>query len=194
MWALLTSLISTVIGGGITGLAGVAIQRFFDLKNQSAKLASDAQANAHELAMKDMDIKAMSAESLAGFKTSVLTATSAEAVSDNDVFKQALALEPQRYASTSSVTNGQNWILVILDVIRGLVRPGLTAYLAVLTSLIYWQSTKVLSHEGMTLDPEKAYDLINQCMTTVLYLFTTCTLFYFGTRNKASEAKSRAGK
>ena len=196
--SLVSSIVESVVSGGasavlggITGVVGGAVTRYFDFKNAGLKNQSDAQAQAHELAMKGADLEITKAEAASNFKITQETALSAESMAETQAFQTALTIEPQRFADVSHVTPGQNWLLVCLDVVRGLIRPGLTAYLAVLTSLIYWQNIHVMAKEGMTMDPEHAFTLVNGCQDTVTYLFTTAVCFWFGTRNKASEAKSR---
>jgi Tfp pilus assembly major pilin PilA len=182
---------ASVISGGITGLGGIAVQRYFDLKNAQTKIQADAQNQAHEIEIKKLDLEAAQSGAASSLKLAESEAVKAEVTTDGQSFTAAITSEPQRFTENGKLTDGQNWLLVILDCVRGLVRPGLTAYLAVLTSLIYWQSIRVMTKEGMSMDPEHAYALVNECMSTVLYLFTTSTLFFFGTRNKASEARAR---
>jgi len=186
------SMVASVISGGATGIIGVAVQRVADYFNQKQKNTDAEKQRAHELAMRKQDAEIMVIESQNRLQIAEVDAYSRESVADAQAFAASFATEPMRYSEPSKITGGQSWLFAILDVIRGLVRPGLTAYLAVLSSLIYWQSVKVLTAEGMTLDPERAYALVDEAMGTVLYLFTCCTLWYFGSRNRASEAVARS--
>lgn len=195
--SIITLLSGLLSGGGlgaVTGVIGGAVTRYFDLKNTAAQTAKSAQDNAHELAMKQLDIDTMKAEATSNFKVEELKAQSLSSAQDVDLLKAGYNFEPQMYADKAHITTGQNWLFTILDVIRALVRPCLTAYLAVFMTLIFWQSLKILNREGVTIDPDDAYALVQQCVTVVVTSFTFTMSFYFSTRNKASEAKARSGK
>lgn len=94
-------------------------------------------------------------------------------VADSEAFKVSLTSEPKLY--------GIMW----LDVVRGLVRPVLTIYLCALTTFIYFKAQNVLNVEYLTV--QNAYDLVIQIINTILYLTTTCVLFWFGTRNRGKQ-------
>lgn len=187
------SMVASVFTGGATGIIGVAVQRVADYFNQKQRNEADAAKMAHELALRKQDAEIMQMEATNRIQIAEIDSQSKEAVADSQAFAASYSLEPTRYADPTRLTPSQNWVFTVLDLVRGLVRPGLTAYLAVLSSLIYWQAVRLLTREGMALDPERAYDLVNESMGTVLYLFTCCTLWYFGSRNRASEANFRKG-
>lgn len=92
-------------------------------------------------------------------------------VADSEAFKESYKLEPKSF--------GIRW----LDALRGLIRPLLTLYLCALTTFIYFKAQSVLNVEYLT--AEKAHELILTIINTVLYLWTTVTLWWFGTRNKS---------
>ena len=94
-------------------------------------------------------------------------------VADSEAFKASLTSEPKLY--------GTKW----LDNLRGSIRPLLTLYLCALTTVIYIKASKLL-HADLII-PEMAYDVLVQIINTVLYLWTTVTLWWFGTRNKAKQ-------
>jgi len=78
---------------------------------------------------------------------------------------------------------------VIIDFIRGIVRPGLTVYLCALTTMIYVQARELLGKEDMTL--ASAIELEKLIVQTILYLTTTCILWWFGTRNSAPQPRNK---
>lgn len=195
MLSLLASLASLFGGGALGtlfGILGGAVTRYFDLKNASLQITKGAQDNSHELAMKQMDLDIMKAEATSNFAVAKLNAASLESAQDVELLKAGYNFEPQTYADKSKLTAGQNWVFAVLDLIRGLIRPGLTAYFAVFMTLIFWQAIRIMTKEGMAVNPEEAYTLVMKCVDLVITLFATCTTFYFSTRNKASEAKARA--
>lgn len=185
------SAIGSVVTGGAAGLLGVVVNRVADYFNQKQKIEADKLKNAHELALREQDMKITQIEAESRYKVAEIDAESRESVADAAAFAASYQLEPQRFSDPTKLSKNQNWLFAVLDLIRGLVRPGLTVYLAILTSIIIFQSLNVLRSNQMTLDPEKAYALVEESMNTVLFLFTVCTMWYFGTRNKASEAAAR---
>lgn len=179
--------LGSIFSGGLTGLLGVAVQRFADYQNKKLDLASDAQKFAHETDLKKADAEIMAQEWAGRLKVADTEATSADNVASAQSFSASFQMEPQRYSSPT-VTSGQNWIFVILDLIRGLVRPGLTVYLCVLTTLVYMEARSLLG-DGKMLTPEQALSVTQQVIATILYLTTTCVLWWFGTRNKQAPPK-----
>lgn len=184
MWAFLVNLVSGGALGAVAGLGGTAIQKYFEFKN-------DGQKNLHEIEMKKLDIETMKAEAESKFEVSRLEAGSREAVAETEAFQASFSTEPQSYADKSHLTPGQNWLMTILDFIRGLVRPGLTAYMSILVSLLLWQALAILKREGMTINPEEAYELVGKIVQTILALFTACTLWYFGQRMSEGRGNKR---
>lgn len=194
MLAFLANLFSGGAIGAITGIAGGAIQRHYDLKNSQLQMQKDAQTNTHELELRKLDIEATKAEAESNYKVSELTTQSQELAGDVQLRTASYQLEPQMYADKSKITSFMNGVFSALDVVRGLVRPGLTAYFAVFFSLITWKCFSILNHEGVSVSPDDAYELVQKCVDLAITLFSACTTFYFGTRNKASEYNARKGK
>ena len=95
--------------------------------------------------------------------------------------------EPVRYSEGVQATPTQAWLLLLLDLVRGLVRPGLTVYLCFVTTVVYLQARGLLVASPLT--PEQAVGMVNQIIATVLYLTTTCVLWWFGTRSKQASPK-----
>jgi hypothetical protein len=110
-------------------------------------------------------------------------------VASQEAFAASFKMDT-RYSEGAAYTKGQAWGLVALDVVRGLVRPGLTVYLCVLTTMIYLQARELIGKED--LNPDQALALEGQIVNTILYLTTTCVLWWFGTRNKQKPPKTAA--
>ena len=76
---------------------------------------------------------------------------------------------------------------MLLDFARGIVRPALTIYLCALTTYIWWQVRQLIDKED--LDPAEVLEVWKMVVNTILYLTTTCILWWFGTRNKGQAPK-----
>lgn len=187
MFEILGSFFTSIISGGATGLLGVALQRWADLQKYKLDIQMKEKIMANDLAMKEMDIKMMEMESAAKVKVAQVEEVGQEAMTANNAFAASFN-EPQRYSSNVVPNNAQGWAFVLLDFIRGLVRPVLTVYLCLVTTLVYRHAVFFLdTTTGMT--AEQALGLVKLIVSTVLYLTTTCVLWYFGTRNKQPPPK-----
>lgn len=175
------SLVTSVFGGGITGLVGSITQHVLEFKTKKLELEANRDKFAHEERMVKAEAEVMAQEWAA--RTKVAEVESAAKIETADAAAFAASFnEPARYAE--HVTEKQNWFMVGLDVLRGVVRPGLTLYLCVLTTLLYLKAQRMLPHD---LAPEQALGLVNEIVNTILYLTTTCILWWFGTRNKQKQ-------
>lgn len=181
----------SILSGGATGLLGMTLQRTFDGLFGWLKAKQEIQLaqvkSAHELAMKDKDAAIMREEWAGRTKVAATEAAGAEAVSANQAFAQSLLKEPERYSKAESLPdNWWGWFLhgalVLLDVIRGLVRPALTVYLCWVTTSIWFEVRHLANAEDLS--TEQVVGVLTLVVDTILYLTTTCVTWWFGTRNK----------
>lgn len=186
------ALLGSLFAGGATGLLGMVFQRLFDGVFQYFKAKQDLamlqEKNKQELAMKSIDLQLMQSEYAGKLKVAVAEGETAKDVAATQAFASSLLKEPERYSSQAQLTTGQNWWLVLLDVLRGSIRPLLTAYLCALVSYVWWEVHSKLSIED--LDTDQALNIWLQVVNTILYLWVTVTLWWFGTRNANSAPKS----
>lgn len=183
MLELIGTALGGILSGGATGLLGVAFQRFADYKNKQLDLQHQEKQNAHELDMRDKDAAIMAQEWAARTKVAEVEAGARVDVADAEAFAASYKLEPAMYSGQAKPTKGQAWLLVIVDALRGAVRPLLTVYLCVITTMTYLDARSLL--EGTkTYTADQAFELTKLIVWTVLYLTTTCVLWWFGTRNK----------
>ena len=101
-------------------------------------------------------------------------------VEDSKAFKESLTNEPKRYFNNDPGRFGI--LFILLDFIRGCIRPVLTIYLCILTTLIYLQVYNLL---GTGIDSTQLSQILNYIINTVLYLTTTVILWWFGCRQKS---------
>lgn len=190
MLTILGGALSAVFGGGATGLLGVILQRYFDYLKVKNDLEVLKVKQAHEASMRDKDTAIMEKEWQGRLQVAQQEGKSAENVALTNAFQTSLLREPERYSNPNTLTVWQQWVMVVLDFMRGVVRPLLTLYLCVLTSYIWWQVRQLLSIEDLSQDQVLA--VWTEVVETILYLTTTVVLWWFGTRNQQS-APSRRG-
>ena len=188
MIEVLGTIFGSIFGGGATGLLGIVAQRWADYKNKQLDIELQRTKYEHEIKLREADAAIMAQEWAARTRVAEVEAAGREAVADSQAFTASFGMEPTRYSEGVKPSRGQGWVLVLLDALRGAVRPVLTVYLCVLTTLVYLQARDLLAGEdGMT--AEQALDLVRLVVGTILYLTTTCVLWWFGTRNKGGAPK-----
>ncbi len=156
-------LVLSVLTGGATGLIGTVISggmKFFENK----------QKHGHELAIMDMEIKQMHVEAEIAKDVAELE------MEGKDRQAAWQALEASYKESTSRMSTGDSGWLVMVDVVRGLMRPTITLGLLIMIGAIYF--TMAVDLVGPDGTPMRVF-IIN----TVLYVGTTAVLWWFGTRN-----------
>jgi hypothetical protein len=169
---LLGSLFSSVFAGGATGLFGVGIQRWADYKTKQLELGNEVELKKADAAI--MAQEWASRTQIAATEGQTGLGTSADAVfkstySDGRSFSQGITPSPF-----------QSYLFVFLDFLRGVIRPLLTVYLCVLTTLIYCQVQSMLLDGNLT--QEQILPMVMKVSDTILYLTTTCVLWWFGSR------------
>jgi hypothetical protein len=180
---LLGTVLGAILSGGATGILGVVAQRYADYKNRELDLAREKQQQEFELAKRARDIEQARIEAEGRLEVVKTETAGRTDVADADAFKASFQAEPLKYTESGMpLSRWQRWAFVLLDFIRGVVRPGITLYLCVLTTLIYWQAQSVL--DAVYVSPEDAYALVKTIVAQVIYLTTTVVLWWFGTRNK----------
>lgn len=182
---ILTTIFGSIFSGGATGLLGVVAQRFADYKNKQLDMQLEAQRAANELARMDKEAAIMREEWAGRTQVAAVEAEGAKDVAASNAFAESFKMEPQRYSEPSSLTAGQQWLMVLLDTLRGSVRPVLTLYLCALTTYVWYQVRDTLSKTD--LQAAAAIEVWQLVVGTILYLTTTVVLWWFGTRNKGKQ-------
>jgi hypothetical protein len=178
-------IVGTVLSGGATGLVGVAIQRFADYKNKKLDLERERQQQDFEIRKRQEDAKVIDAEWNGRLKVATAEGETARDVAETGAFSATVWKAPERWADPRALTSAQNWLMVVMDALWGAVRPALTVYLCVMVHLMWMEVHTKLSVED--LDGSQALQIWLLVVKTVLYLATTVVLWWFGTRNKASQ-------
>ena len=178
------SLLMSVVSGGATGLLGVVLQRVFDWLHVREQAKQKKLDQEFELEKRKIDVQIADKEWAGRMSVAATEAEAAKDVAASNAFAASLLKEPERYSSTK-VTKNQNWVLIALDFLRGIVRPALTVYLCALTTYIWWQVRQLISVED--LDVGEVLEVWKLVVNTILYLTTTCILWWFGTRNRQKQ-------
>lgn len=149
--------ILAVVTGGATGVLGTIVSAgtaYFERR----------QRHAQELELRQMEMEMMRTEAASAERVAAIERESEQMRAEH------AALEASYRAATTRMSTGDSRWLVAVDVVRGLTRPVLTWCLLALAGTIYF-----------TLSPQS--DMRGQIIDTVLYLSTTCVLWWFGARH-----------
>lgn len=84
-------------------------------------------------------------------------------------------------------------LLVAVDVARGLMRPGITAFLLVIETLVAWHLYQLVHALG-GVPADQAWPLLEQVILSVTFLASTAVTWWFGSRpNQRGPARQGAG-
>lgn len=147
---MLSALIS-LFGGGLVGLLGKGLDKWSEGRN------------------KKLDIELAKLQGQA-----IVEGQEAKA------FGIALKSEPYLKYDLSQLSPLQKWIALSLEWFRKSIRPGITTYLIIITTMLYLDAQKLLGVDFVL--PSMAHDLVVRITDTILELTRVCIGFWFGTR------------
>ncbi|NOR70007.1 MAG: hypothetical protein GQ532_10005 [Methylomarinum sp.] len=153
MWELIASLLT----GGATGLLGSLFSGVLSFFNQRQK-------NAHDLLLMEAERQTLELEIAGTERVAIIESETAMDIQESRLLATSIRSDKASYS------NGHSAWLVLVDVVRGLTRPVLTAFLGGFM-MVLWFST-----EDAVLE--------SQITSTVLYIATTCFFWWFCTRVK----------
>lgn len=189
MIEVLGTIFGSIFSGGATGLIGVGLQRWADYKNKQLDMQLEKQRGEMEMSKRRLDLDIAKAEAEGKLRVAQEEGATARDVAESQAFAASLLREPERYSSTQ-LSPIQNWVFVLLDALRGSVRPFLTLYLCALTTYVWWQVKSEL--QDSALSPEAALEVWRLVVGQILYLTVTVVLWWFGTRNKGPQPAVRS--
>lgn len=208
---LASTVISGVLGGGATGLIGVGVQKYFELKQRAADLAvmKIQHANAVEIltleqqskermaarsaeereAVAEMDARARENES-----ADRLMAASYEHDRPTYASPEAQDIPPDLLKSSRFARHGAAFsavlariLMILVDTWRGLIRPGATTYTMYLLTLLFVWVQNLYNKSQMVLTSAQVWELTMHVVGTITYLAVTCLVWWFGIRSPAQK-------
>jgi len=184
-------LIETILGG-LTGLVGSVVTSIMNYKTMKAK-------NEHELAMIQAQTAAMKAEAEAQIQVTKAQIEGAVELADAQSY-----MASQR--SGNEVLFGENWVDKLLattgwlswiagpvacivaflfglvDWLRGLMRPLMTAYLVGMSTYITYLAWNIVQKYGQGMTSGEATAIYRSVIEVILYLTVSCVTWWFGDR------------
>lgn len=160
--------------GGIVGAAGAIAGKIVDLKIKDKELEGLKLTNEFQLALRDKDMAQAKLEAESKLEIQKIDADTQAVTADLASLQSAVAADKAAY--------GDSWSGRVVDFVRGMVRPVITAWSAALVSYVTWQAFTEL--HGVPLGPERSMALIQDAT----FVATLAIAYWFGAR------PSRAGK
>lgn len=195
MLEMLAGLAATASGGGLLGVLGGLIRQgvdYFAKKAEAdAQLALLQARNAHELAMRDKDMAMMQAEAASRLRVAEEQGASAEEVARLAAVAASFASDKATYATGAEAADSP-WFIAV-DVVRGLIRPMITALFdvallaifGVLVALLWDDLSRLFSARDPSVTaPLMA--LILEILKAIIFLAVTTTSYWFVTRRSDS--------
>jgi hypothetical protein len=172
----------SVLSGGATGLIGTALQSVYQYKTRKLDIELEKSKAANELEQRKLDIEQTKQEWASRTQIAEITTAGEVDKADAEALEKSYELEPQQYSEKSLLTRAQNWLFVLVDTFRALIRPSITVYLCVIVTLIYVQTRGLI-----TTNQTDSFALLEKLVNTILYVTTSVVLWWFGSRgNKAN--------
>lgn len=159
------------LSGGLTGLAGGLLQTGLDFFKQR-------EDNKHALKMAELDLKSQEMEFQHQVQVESMIAEKEIAVAEAKALAESYSADSASYSKGSA-----NWLMFIVDFVRGLVRPALTIY------LIYMCASILAALEGQqntiaNLDPQSQHELYESIIDQILFMANMAVSWWFGSRSK----------
>jgi hypothetical protein len=185
-------ILSTIFGGGITGLFGSIITAFTNYQTQKMK-------NEHAIAMIKAQSEAIRVEAEANIAVARAETEGKIAISELDALKESYKstekpLFHEAYMEKLFSSKWTSWAGVLIavffgliDVIKASCRPVLTYYLMGASTWITILAYQLVQ-ESQTTSPMSvtaATELFNSVILTLLYLTTSCVSWWFCDRRIA---------
>lgn len=178
---------TSVFSGGLVGLLGTIANKIFELKMTELKMKDDDQKAKNQLLMSASELEQIKAENEGKFKIADREVEGQMDIAASQSFAASYTLEPKMYHSNKTLTTTQNTMLVFVDAMRGLIRPGLTMSLCVIMMIVYMKAGKII--ENKDLSAEQALKIYTEVTQAIIFLTTLSVSWWFGER--ASKPKKK---
>ena len=178
---MLDDILLAVGSGGLSGLVGGIMNRFADYKLEKIRFQHESARNDHEL-------KVIQLEAEANLKIMREKGKIDVSISENEMEADIAQAQAKSLAASyandarSYSTNGESKWFVFVDVWRGIIRPGITTYYSIVSTIITWYLYQMVKD---VITDEKAMELFEYVVILMVYMTATATLYWFATRVKA---------
>ncbi len=150
----------SLLTGGATGIVGTALSAGFNY-------FGSRQKNKQEIELRKLELQEMRQEAAIAERVTAMELEAATTQAEYAGLQASYREASTRWTAGAELTPAQTWLMVVVDVVRGLMRPMITV---VLMGYVGWIYAETLA------DPS------SPVVSTVLYLTTASVLWWFGSR------------
>lgn len=197
MFEIASGILASVFSGGATGLIGVGLQQFFAYKQKQQDIEIVKLNLENSLQLAKIETERVQLKSQGELQVAQVVAEGATNVAEEETavrtFEASIENDSSKYTPVEAF-KVENWatkvgtfMLAFVDAVRGITRPAMTWYLCGLTSAMFYWSSNLAAQKGVTLDSTQVVALIQQVISTVLYVFTTAAVWWFGSRPQSTK-------
>ena len=159
----------SLLTGGATGVLGTALSGVMGYFN-------NRQGHVQAVEMRRMDLEELRLEAETAATRGAIELEARLAEADAKALAASYREAGSRWSRGLTLTRGQGWMLVFIDTVRGLMRPALTLFY-LYASWAIWRAMAPGGDEGL------------HAAQAIVYLSTTCTVWWFGSRHVERAAK-----
>ena len=194
-----TGILTSIFGGGLTGLAGSLGTAYLNLKQQKLK-------NEHEIALETVRQAGIKIEAEANLKITQVQTEGAIEVAEVEALKESYKslqkdLFDASYMKGLMASKWTRWIGALISLLFGLVdflkamaRPAITYYLMMASTWVTIMAYQILTTYGTSITKDEALGLFKEIVTAILYMTITVVSFWFADRRMAKYASKFLGK
>ncbi|WP_319778429.1 hypothetical protein [Maridesulfovibrio sp.] len=165
-----------IVTGGATGLLGSIFTGIFSYFEEKRK-------NAHEIEMRKLDMEEMDKEWEYRQRAADREADIRLQESADDLQKISYANDTATYSAGHDLPKWGVIPLLLVDLVRGLIRPSLTVLLIWMIYSTRVEVMAVLEAAGVqSISVDSAMKIYNEVVSSILYCGTTALLWWFGSR------------
>jgi hypothetical protein len=179
-------LLTSVMSGGATGLLGIALQRFADHKAKKLDIEIVKLNHENALQLATIESERLRARLDTDLQKDRVEAETETHKSDNQLVEASYQHDQATYLAKDAQKQSQFAIVLmtLVDFMRGVLRPGMTAYLCVLVTYMFLWVRSLAESYGALLSPADTYAVMKSIVDTILYVFTSVSVWWFGSRPK----------
>jgi hypothetical protein len=184
-----------VFSGGATGLLGVLLQRYFDFKNRQQDIEIVKLNLANSIELSKMESERLKTRLDSERDIAEIEGRTEEYVSDNKLIEASYENDQASYIDKEALRKpgkAAGFVLVIMgivDFLRGILRPGMTIYLCVVVTMMFFWARDLMQQNNTLLTASALESLVMQIITTILYVFTTASVWWYGARGTYNGTK-----
>lgn len=168
----LTDLLAGAAGGGLLGIIGSGLTAWGEYSKQ--KLLFE-----HQHKMATLEQEELKLEIERDTKIAEVDALKAMEVSADAALGASFVNDKRAYSSS-----GQSKWFVFVDVLRGIIRPSLTFYSALLMTYIAVKLHNLNQTTLTQVNPDTVWLLYVEVVQAIIFVSTTVILWWFGSRPK----------